>query len=105
MALKPRVADTRGLGLLWAGVLAGPVAWLIQLGASYVITQHACRTGRAWPLALISAAGFVLAVGGGLAAWGARSRMLGTRGAALRPADERRAFLVVLGLGLSLLFA
>lgn len=45
-AMKGRVpqryARGRGMGLLWFGVLAGPLAWLIDLTARYALVQTAC---------------------------------------------------------------
>ena len=46
-----RTADAR---LLWVGLLAGPVAWAVQLQAAYAMAAWACDGGPAWPLHLTS---------------------------------------------------
>ena len=33
---------------LWAGVLAGPLIWLVSLEAAYVLSYAACVPGRTW---------------------------------------------------------
>ena len=64
--MRPCVGET---GLLWLGLLAGPLAWSVQLQANYALSDWA-RQGR--PLAalhLVSAACLLAAAGGGWLAW------------------------------------
>jgi hypothetical protein len=49
---------------LWFGVLAGPVAWMLDEGLSYAITQHACSTGAFYELHIISVVCLLLAISG-----------------------------------------
>ncbi|HWS90259.1 MAG TPA: hypothetical protein VN282_25035 [Pyrinomonadaceae bacterium] len=55
-----------GPGSLWAGILAGPLAALVQLQANYALVLWVCGTGRAWSLHAVSAAALAVAVGAGL---------------------------------------
>jgi hypothetical protein len=54
----------RGERLLWAGIIAGPLAWGIDLGASYAVAYHACSTGHAYILHLLTVFAFLLAIAG-----------------------------------------
>ena len=58
-----------GPGALWAGVLVGPVAALVQLQANYALVLWACGANREWPLHLVSALALLAAVGAGLLSW------------------------------------
>ena len=58
-----------GPGVLWACVLAGPLAALAQLQANYALVLWVCGTGRAWSLHAVSLAALVVAAGAGLLAW------------------------------------
>jgi hypothetical protein len=105
MALRPGLPGARELWLLWGGVLAGPVAWLLELETSYAVTGWVCRSGHHWVLHAATAVALAIALGGAAAATGAR-RTFGRRSAEEpRTVGERRSFLVVSGVGLSLMFA
>lgn len=43
-----------GIGELWAGVLVGPTAMLMQLEVNYALVLWSCATNRTWPLHLVS---------------------------------------------------
>jgi hypothetical protein len=43
-----------GVGELWAGVLVGPTAMLLQLETNYGLVLWSCATGKTWPLHLVS---------------------------------------------------
>jgi uncharacterized membrane protein len=49
---------------LWFGVLAGPIAWALDEGLSYAVTQHACSTGAFYELHIISAVCLLIALSG-----------------------------------------
>jgi uncharacterized membrane protein YidH (DUF202 family) len=49
---------------LWWSLGAGPLAWAIDLGFSYVLTQHSCSTGHHYVLHLITAICFLIAASG-----------------------------------------
>jgi hypothetical protein len=59
----------RGLLALWAGLLMPPLAWLLHLLIGYPLVPWACASGRQFMLHVVTAAAFLLAVGGGLTAW------------------------------------
>ena len=58
-----------GPGALWAGILAGPMAALVQLQANYALVLWVCGTGSAWALHAVSLAALLVASGAGLLAW------------------------------------
>jgi hypothetical protein len=58
-----------GPGLLWAGILAGPLAALTQLQANYALVLWVCGTGQAWSLHAVSLAALLVAAGAGLLSW------------------------------------
>jgi hypothetical protein len=93
----------RDLPLLWAGLLAAPAAWLVQLEADYALASWACARGRPAVLHLVS--GLMLAV----AVAGIAAAVRATRRPAPPPAvparDGRRRLMGHLGVGVSALFA
>ena len=54
---------------------AGFCAWILDLGLSYVVTQHSCSTGHHYVLHLISWACFVIALTGVYAGWTAARKL------------------------------
>ncbi len=55
---------------LWAGVLAGPLAILVQLQTNYALVLWACGAGgREWPLHLVSLLALLVTLGAGLLSW------------------------------------
>jgi hypothetical protein len=71
MRAKPAEQFKEGAGplALWAGVLVGPTATLVQLQANYALVLWACGAGREWPLHLVSALALAAAVGAALLSW------------------------------------
>ena len=55
--------------VLWACILAGPTAALVQLQANYALVLWVCGTGRAWALHAVSLAALAVCAGAGLLAW------------------------------------
>jgi hypothetical protein len=51
------------LGIWWS-VIAGFLAWGIDLGLSYMLEQHSCSTGHTYVLHTISFVCFALAISG-----------------------------------------
>jgi hypothetical protein len=51
---------------LWAGILAGPLAWGLHLQVSYALTQTACDTGHQWLLHLVSLGALLVVAAGGI---------------------------------------
>lgn len=58
-----------GPGLLWAGVLVGPLATLVELQANYALVLWVCGSGRVWVLHVVSLAALLLCAGAGLLSW------------------------------------
>ena len=57
------------LAALWAGLLAGPLAWLTLLQVNYLFAYVACEVQRTWFMHLASAIAILLVGGAGFAAW------------------------------------
>ena len=90
---------------LWSGILAGPVAWALDLGASYALVKWVCQTSRYEVLSAITVAALVLVCGGAVVSWAAFKRTSGdvpTDGGRPR---QRARFMAMLGLTLCALFA
>jgi hypothetical protein len=97
--------DGSGLAKLWFAFLAAPLAWLIDLEASYAAVQWACAHDRRSVLfAIPSAALAVIAVAAWLcwSAWNDLSREGGFDGGSV---EDRSGFLALLGLMMSATFA
>ncbi len=91
----------RGGSALLIGLLAGPVAWLVQLQVSYMLVPWACARGGQVVLHLVALAMLAVAAAGLGLAWRAARRVVGGGGA---PGSEVRRFVAGCGVGLSLLF-
>jgi hypothetical protein len=55
--------------LLWCGVLAGPVVWLVLLETNYVLSYVACERRQTWFLHLGTAIAVGLVALAGFLAW------------------------------------
>lgn len=51
-------------GPLWAGLLAAPLAWAVQLQVIYALTQWTCHSGSLVPLHATAAACLLIAAAG-----------------------------------------
>lgn len=59
-----------GPGALWAGMLAAPLAMLVELQVNYALVVWACKAGgREWPLHLVAFAALAVSAAGGLLSW------------------------------------
>ena len=90
---------------LWAGILAGPIAWAIDLEASYASVKWVCHTHGSGVLTAITLASLMI-----VACGAALSRAALTRTAADVPSDggrprQRARFMAMLGLASCGLFA
>ena len=54
---------------LWSGILAGPIAWAIDLELRYALVPWACKGGFRWTLSAISVPLLVLCAAGFFLAW------------------------------------
>jgi hypothetical protein len=86
-------------------MLAGPIAWTIDLLVQYSLAQWSCTTEHRFVLQLVSLGALVVTAAGAAAAWRGLQqtpRDAPTEGG--RPIDRSR-FMALLGLLTSLLFA
>jgi hypothetical protein len=99
------VADRRWLSplSLWTGILAGPVAWAIDLEASYALVRWTCATRRVEVLHAISLLALLITAGGIAISWIALQH---TRQLSAKGDDEivRARFMAILGLSTGVLF-
>jgi hypothetical protein len=100
-------ADRRWLSPLplWTGILAGPIAWAIDLTASYAAVKPVCREGSEVVLQVITLGCLAIVAGGAALAWTAWRHTPDdgpTDGGRPR---QRARFMAMLGLSSSALFA
>jgi hypothetical protein len=100
-------ADRRALSPLplWAGILAGPIAWALDLTINYALVKWVCRTQRYDAHALIAIAALAIVAAGSALSWRALHRT-----GEDQPTDgghprQRARFMATLGLTSSALFA
>lgn len=95
-----------GLLALWAGLLAGPVVWLIQFQTNFTLVPILCKSGaRNLALHAVFVVALLLVAAAGLLAW----RNFQAAGATSRDESEagvipRTRFMSVLGLLVTGLF-
>lgn len=88
----------------WYGVLAGPIAWAMQLQANYSLVTHACRTGNmTW---LYASSGFfaLLALSALAVSWVDWRKAKSQSPPSREPAEARSSFMGFLGALTSSLF-
>jgi len=54
---------------LWTGILGGPIAWALDLMASYAVVKWVCHTRNYAMLPLITAASLAMVVGAVAISW------------------------------------
>jgi hypothetical protein len=54
---------------LWSGIMAGPLAWAVNLEARYALVPWACAHGARWVLLLVAAVTLAVSLAGFLFAW------------------------------------
>lgn len=89
----------------WAGVLTGPIVWLLQLQLSYSMVQTACETGRKWPLHLVSLIALLLVAAAAAVSWRVWKRLPEGSTEEGSPQESRSRFMALCGLVTSALFA
>lgn len=90
---------------LWTGILAGPVAWAVNLMASYAVVKWVCYTSRYGVLQLITVASLAVVVGGAAISWAAFMRTSNDEPTDGGRPRQRARFMAVLGLASCSLFA
>jgi hypothetical protein len=76
------------LAAVWAGLLAGPLVWLVLLETNYVLAYVACELQQTWFLHLSTALAVLLVGGAGYAAWRASFGDITTDETLTDPLDE-----------------
>ena len=90
---------------VWWGLIAGPLAWGLNEGASYATTQHACSTGHFYVLRIIAAACVVIALSGFVLAFAIHRRLPRDPATEEELPRDRAYFMAVVGMAMSLSFA
>jgi hypothetical protein len=100
-------ADMRWLSPLplWSGILAGPVAWALDLGISYAIVKWLCASQREAPLHLITLAALAIVAGGAVMSFLALQQTAGDVPTDAGKPRHRARFMAILGLTMCALFA
>jgi hypothetical protein len=94
-----------GPGRLWAGMLTGPLATLVQLQTNYALVLWACGAGRTWALHAVALAALLLCAFAGLLSfsnWRKTGAGWEDEGAGVLP---RSRFMSVVGMFVSLMSA
>jgi hypothetical protein len=90
---------------LWLGILAGPIAWALDLVVSYSLVQWTCGGGPPVVLHLVTLFALAIVAGGAASAWRALARVPpGAPEDGSQP-DQRGRFMAILGLTMCALFA
>ena len=97
-----RLTDTR---VMWPALLAGPVAWAVQLQGVFALSAWATEGGGFALLHAVSALCLLAALGGGFLAWRAWRTAGGWPGGTEAPDAARVRYLGVLGTMTGVLFA
>jgi hypothetical protein len=97
-----KLTDTR---ILWPALLAGPVAWAVQLQGVFALSAWANEGGGSVPLHAISALSLLAALGGAALAWRAWRTVGGWPSGTEGPDVARVRYLTVLGVLTGALFA
>jgi hypothetical protein len=90
---------------LWAGILAGPAAWAVDLALSYALVKWTCLGQREAVLHVITLGSLAVVATGAVVSWFALQRTkpdVPTDGGDPR---QRARFMAILGLTSSALFA
>lgn len=89
----------------WAGLLAGPLAWLLQLQTGYTLIPWACaHDAHAISLHVVTIAALLLTAAGGFVAWRGWQRAGREQPGGEGRAAARSRFMSILGLLTSAMF-
>ena len=90
---------------LWTGILAGPIAWALDLMASYAVVKWICHTENHLVLPLITIASLAVVIGGSAISWSALMRTADDAPTDGGRPRQRARFMAVLGVASCGLFA
>jgi len=94
-----------GISALWAGILAGPIAWALDLTSSYAIVKWTCSSQHTIVLHLITLGSLLLIAAGAAASFTALQRAPEQATDDGSRSVDRGRFMALLGLLLSAMFA
>ena len=104
---RPAWHEPRRIAALWAGILAGPIAWLTLLEVNYVLSYVSCESQQKWFLHAAVAVSLALVAGAGYLAWVSgppEDTQDRTAPVTRSTAEVRARWMALAGLGLSLWF-
>jgi hypothetical protein len=90
---------------LWTGILAGPVAWALDLSISYALVKWACSNQREALLRSMTPAALVVVAGGAVLSLMAVQQTAGDTPTDGGNPRQRARFMAILGLTSCALFA
>jgi hypothetical protein len=93
-----------GLLALWAGLLAGPAAFLSNLQVNYMLVPWVCATGHRFALHIVALCALLVTAAGGFAAWRAWLRTGKRWSDAGGGAVPRSRFMAIMGMLISAMF-
>jgi hypothetical protein len=96
--------DDTGLLMVVSAVVLAPLAWFLDLQASYALVKWACRHERRDLLLMLPIASLSLSALAGWMSWSSWTKLRGA-GPLARSVEDRSYFLSIVGLGLAALFA
>ena len=85
--MDPRTAKTPLFvtdGISWIGLIAGPLAWVLDEEISYFLAGWSCHAGHRWATHAVSAAALLLIIAGSVLSWRDWQRSLSWRVATQR---------------------
>ena len=91
--------------VLWTGILAGPIAWALDLLVSYAVVKWTCLTSRHWPLDASTVVALAIAGAGAALAWRALQQTMYADPTDGGAPPQRAKFMAILGVTTSALFA
>jgi hypothetical protein len=90
--------------LVWASLLAAPLAWIVDQGLGYPLVKWVCATGNTYVLPGIGVVALGITVGGGWLGWSSFVRLRGASEDGGRK-DDRSYFLALVAIGFNVLIA
>ena len=97
--------EDRGLVLLWASMLAGPVAFAINLQVGYALVKWACSREQTFLLPLVALLALALTAWGAWLGWSCLVKVRDTANEQGGRIVDRSYFMAVVAIGLNALLA
>ncbi len=90
---------------MWTGILAGPIAWALDLTASYALVQWTCSSRRTTVLHAMAPVALAIVAGGAVLSFIALQRTTDATPTDGGHSYQRARFMAILGLASCALFA